>query len=80
MLLQNHALQEAEKTGYPVIVKAASGGGGKGIRVAYNKDELKSGFLAGSVRKAWHPLGMIPCIWNSLYEHPRTYRVSDSCR
>ncbi len=30
----------AEKIGYPVILKASSGGGGKGIRVAYSKEEL----------------------------------------
>lgn len=33
-------LKIAEKIKYPVILKASSGGGGKGIRVAYNEDEL----------------------------------------
>lgn len=39
-----HAKQEAEKIGYPVIIKATAGGGGKGIRVARNEEELISGF------------------------------------
>ena len=32
--------QWAEKTGYPVIVKAAAGGGGRGMRVCHNEEEL----------------------------------------
>ena len=35
------ALKIAEKIKYPVILKASAGGGGKGIRVAYNEEELK---------------------------------------
>ncbi|MFP7737481.1 acetyl-CoA carboxylase biotin carboxylase subunit [Priestia aryabhattai] len=39
----NEALEIANDIGYPVIIKATAGGGGKGIRVAYNKEELISG-------------------------------------
>ncbi len=35
------AIEVAEKVGFPVLVKAVYGGGGKGMRVAINKDELK---------------------------------------
>ena len=38
------ALDIAEKIGYPVILKAAAGGGGKGIRVANNPEELESNY------------------------------------
>lgn len=34
----------AEKIGYPVMLKAAAGGGGKGIRIANNKDELETNY------------------------------------
>ena len=35
------AINIANEIGYPVMLKASAGGGGKGIRVAYNEDELK---------------------------------------
>ena len=34
----------AERIGYPVMIKAAAGGGGKGMRVAYNKEGVIKGF------------------------------------
>lgn len=38
------ALTEAEKIGYPVMLKAASGGGGRGMRVIRNIKELEKAF------------------------------------
>ncbi|MCY6485276.1 acetyl-CoA carboxylase biotin carboxylase subunit [Clostridium aestuarii] len=38
------ALQEADEIGYPVMVKASAGGGGRGIRIVRAKDELKTAF------------------------------------
>ncbi|HYE43370.1 MAG TPA: acetyl/propionyl/methylcrotonyl-CoA carboxylase subunit alpha [Caulobacteraceae bacterium] len=43
-----HAVEIAEAIGYPVMLKASAGGGGKGIRVAYNAAEVEEGF--GSVQ------------------------------
>src|SRR5699024_9743109 len=40
---EDEAIRIAEKIGYPVIIKATAGGGGKGIRVAHNEEELLSG-------------------------------------
>jgi acetyl-CoA carboxylase biotin carboxylase subunit len=36
------ALKTAKKIGYPVIIKAASGGGGRGMKIAFSDKELKS--------------------------------------
>lgn len=40
---EHEALEVAEQIGFPVIIKATAGGGGKGIRVAKNADELVKG-------------------------------------
>ncbi|WP_164101633.1 pyruvate carboxylase [Candidatus Laterigemmans baculatus] len=40
----DHARQAAEELGYPVILKAAKGGGGRGMRVIQSADELEAGF------------------------------------
>jgi acetyl-CoA carboxylase biotin carboxylase subunit len=40
------AIKLANKIGYPVIVKAAAGGGGRGMRVAHNDISLRKGFIA----------------------------------
>ena len=37
-------LEEAGKIGYPVMIKASAGGGGRGIRTAKSKDEFKNAF------------------------------------
>jgi len=39
-----HAMEIANNVGYPIIMKASAGGGGKGMRIAWTEDELKEGF------------------------------------
>ncbi|MEO2047939.1 MAG: acetyl/propionyl/methylcrotonyl-CoA carboxylase subunit alpha [Pirellulales bacterium] len=40
----DHALTIAGEIGYPVMIKASAGGGGKGMRIAHNDTECRDGF------------------------------------
>ncbi len=39
-----HAVKIADEIGYPVMIKASAGGGGKGMRIANTRDEVAEGF------------------------------------
>ena len=38
------AMEIADEIGYPVMIKASAGGGGKGMRIAYSKSEVAEGY------------------------------------
>lgn len=40
------AKKEAKKIGFPVFIKASAGGGGKGIRIAYDEEDFARKFVA----------------------------------
>ena len=40
----DHAVRIASEIGYPVMIKASAGGGGKGMRIAWNEAETREGF------------------------------------
>ncbi|MDE5460026.1 acetyl/propionyl/methylcrotonyl-CoA carboxylase subunit alpha [Bradyrhizobium sp. CSS354] len=48
-----HAVKIADEIGYPVMIKASAGGGGKGMRIAHSTSEVAEGFnLAKAEAKA----------------------------
>jgi propionyl-CoA carboxylase alpha chain len=56
----SHAMKIAEEIGYPVMIKASAGGGGKGMRIAWSKQEIADGFTSspgsrGQTRKCYSP-------------------------
>ncbi len=40
----DHAVKIADEIGYPVMIKASAGGGGKGMRIAWSREEVRDGF------------------------------------
>ena len=42
----DEAAKISADVGYPVMLKASAGGGGKGMRIAYNDDEAREGFIS----------------------------------
>ncbi|MEL7448557.1 MAG: acetyl/propionyl/methylcrotonyl-CoA carboxylase subunit alpha [Pseudomonadota bacterium] len=49
-------LNEAQRIGFPLLVKASAGGGGKGMRVVHSADDLEEG-LTGAAREAQSAFG-----------------------
>jgi propionyl-CoA carboxylase alpha chain len=52
VLSATEAKKIAKKIGYPVILKASAGGGGKGMRVVRNEDEIEEGLRASAAEAA----------------------------
>ena len=62
--------KEADRIGYPVIVKAALGGGGKGMRVAKNPEEFSKAFTTAQ-KEAKAAFGDDMMYIEHFVEHPR---------
>jgi acetyl-CoA carboxylase biotin carboxylase subunit len=48
----DHAIQSAKEIGYPVILKATAGGGGKGMRVVFQESEIEKAFETAKAEAA----------------------------
>lgn len=49
---QQDALNEVKRLGFPIFIKAVAGGGGKGIRIAFNEEEFSKQFAAARAEAA----------------------------
>ena len=67
---QEEIYKTADEIGYPVIIKAAAGGGGKGVRIAHTKANLQHAIdlTRGEARAAF---GDDTIYMEKLLEHPR---------
>jgi len=68
------ALEEADKIGYPVMLKAASGGGGRGMRVIRTEAELKKAF-SESQREARNAFGDETLFVEKFVENPKHIEI-----
>lgn len=68
------ARKAAKKIGYPVMIKASSGGGGKGMRVARDEEELCTHFLTAQ-QESVRAFGDDSMYLERYVEHPRHVEV-----
>jgi propionyl-CoA carboxylase alpha chain len=75
-LIENceHCVEIAQKIGYPVMIKASAGGGGKGMRIARNDDEAREGFQT-SIEEAVSSFGDDRILIEKFIENPRHIEI-----
>ena len=66
--------RQADELGYPVMIKARSGGGGKGMRVVHDRDAFRSA-LDGAAREGLHAFGDSAVLIEKYIESPRHIEV-----
>ncbi|KAL5561726.1 hypothetical protein UlMin_031473 [Ulmus minor] len=66
--------QEADKIGYPVLIKPTHGGGGKGMRIMQSPDEFVEAFL-GAQREAAASFGVNTILLEKYITQPRHIEV-----
>src|SRR5262252_3384492 len=65
---------EAERIGFPLILKAAAGGGGRGMRVVRNKSELLAAYQTAR-SEAQQAFGTPDVYMEKFLEHPRHIEI-----
>lgn len=68
------AAKIADEVGYPVMIKASAGGGGKGMRIAYSRKEVEEGF-ASSQSEAKSSFGDDRVFVEKYIEEPRHIEI-----
>lgn len=70
----DETIQIAEQIGYPVLIKASAGGGGRGMRMAHNKKDLETAVMAAS-REAEAAFGNGEVYIEKYIEEPRHIEI-----
>lgn len=71
---QEEAVAVARKIGYPVMIKATAGGGGRGMRIAHNDASLVSGLISAQ-REAEAAFGNADCIIEAYVQRARHIEI-----
>jgi 3-methylcrotonyl-CoA carboxylase alpha subunit len=66
--------READRIGYPVLIKASAGGGGKGMRAVYNSDEFDAA-LGSCKREAINSFGDDAVLIERYVQKPRHIEI-----
>ena len=69
-----HAVRISEEIGYPVMMKASAGGGGKGMRLAYDEKDVREGFEA-TKREGLNSFGDDRVFIEKFIESPRHIEI-----
>jgi len=69
-----HAKAEAKKMGYPVMIKATAGGGGKGMRAIWAEEDMEKSFNS-AVNEATAAFGNGGMYMEKLIEEPRHIEI-----
>ena len=69
-----HAVEISDDIGYPVMMKASAGGGGKGMRLAYNETDVREGFEA-TKREGLNSFGDDRVFIEKFIEDPRHIEI-----
>jgi 3-methylcrotonyl-CoA carboxylase alpha subunit len=70
----SHLIKEAKRIGYPVLVKASAGGGGKGMRIVENESEFAAA-LEGAKREAMNAFGDDTVLLEKYITSPRHIEI-----
>ncbi|KAK0152592.1 Propionyl-CoA carboxylase alpha chain, mitochondrial [Merluccius polli] len=68
------AVKIAQDIGYPVMIKASAGGGGKGMRIAWNEEETREGFRF-STQEAASSFGDSRLLIEKFIDNPRHIEI-----
>ncbi|MBS7670388.1 acetyl-CoA carboxylase biotin carboxylase subunit [Croceicoccus gelatinilyticus] len=70
----DHAVEISNDIGYPVMMKASAGGGGKGMRLAYSEKDVREGFEA-TKREGLNSFGDDRVFIEKFIENPRHIEI-----
>ena len=73
------AEQEASRIGFPIMIKAAAGGGGRGMRVVRNKEDVSTAYSEAK-NEAARAFGDDTLFIEKICRQPKTHRSSDHGR